>query len=55
MNVDGAPGPHAQFTRWTVTGYVLMAVTQYSVFAPLYLLRVLLNWRRLRAARRNFP
>lgn len=41
-------GPAARFSPLTVTGYLLLAIMQASVLAPVYGVCLFLNWRRLR-------
>lgn len=40
-------GPHARFTVLTVPGYLVVGLAEYSLFAPLYYIRLALNWRRV--------
>ena len=41
----------ARFTRLTVPGYILLALTEMPFLAPLYCLRLFLNWRKVAKAR----
>jgi hypothetical protein len=40
-------GPQARFTVLTVPGYLVVGLAEYALFAPLYFIRLALNWRRL--------
>ena len=41
-------GPEAHFTPFRALAYVSLGLMQYGLFAPLYLIRLFLNYRRLR-------
>ena len=47
--------PRAKFTKLTITGYILLAFSQYGPFAPLYLFRVFRNMVRLHDQRMDSP
>jgi len=40
-------GPEARFTPMRLVGYILLGLTQYMIFAPLYFYRLYRNYRRM--------
>jgi len=46
-------GPEARFTPLTTTGYILIGLSHWGYLAPLYYLRLFLNFRKLRRASRR--
>ncbi len=53
--VRSGVGPDARFTRFRTVGYAVLGLAQYGVFAPLYYLRLFLNYRHLRKPHRDVP
>ena len=41
-------GPEAHFTRFRTVAYIAIGLAQFGVYAPLYLFRLCLNYRRLK-------
>jgi len=45
-------GPAARMTKLTVVGYALVALFEGWILAPVYGIRLIVNWRKIRAATR---
>jgi len=48
-------GPEAHFTPFRTVAYVSIGLIEYTVFAPLYFIRLYRNFRRLKGAQNDGP
>jgi len=48
-------GPEAHFTPFRTVAYVSIGLAEYTVFAPLYFIRLYRNFKRLNGAQNNDP